>query len=229
MPHKYLKWSFSAIQLLTFFVWVAQALAGQITLGWNPTLTHTDGTAATDLVGYHLYYWQGSTGTPQSINVGNTSTYTLTGLVDGATYSFAVAAYNTSGQESSDSNTVTATISSVNQAPQAVNDTASATTGTPVTITVLANDTDPDGNTLTITSVTQGAHGTVTISGTSVIYTAASGFVGTDSFTYTITDGYGHYATATVTMNVIAGNQPPVASSDTVSIPAGTSSTIAVL
>src|SRR5262245_30126631 len=229
MPHKHLKWSFSAIQLLTFSVWVAQALAGQITLGWNPTLTHTDGTAATDLVGYHLYYWQGSTGTPQSVDVGNTTTYTLTGLVAGATYSFAVAAYDTSGRESGDSNTLTATIPSVNQAPQAVNDTAPATTKTPVTIAVLANDTDPDGNPLTITSVTQAAHGTVTISGTNVIYTPASGFVGTDSFTYAITDGQGGSAIGTVTVNVMAGNQPPVTSSDTISIPAGTSSTIAVL
>jgi hypothetical protein len=229
MPHKHLKLFFSAIQLLIFFVWVAQALAGQLTLAWNATTTHTDGSSATDLAGYHLYYWQGSTGTPQSKDVGNTTTYTLTGLVDGATYSFAVAAYNTTGQESSDSNIITATISSVNQAPQAVNDTASATTGTPVTIAVLANDTDPDGNTLTITSVTQATHGTVTISGTSVIYTPAAGFVGTDSFTYTIADGHGGSATGTVTMNVMAGNQPPVASSDTVSIPVGTSSTIAVL
>src|SRR5215470_6052612 len=117
MPPKHLKWIFSAIQLLIFFGWATQALAGQITLAWNATLTHTDGTPATDLAGYHLYYWQGSTGTPQSKDVGNTTTYTLTGLVDGATYSFAVAAYDTSGKESSDSNTVTATIPSVNQAP----------------------------------------------------------------------------------------------------------------
>jgi hypothetical protein len=102
-------------------------------------------------------------------------------------------------------------------------------TGTPVTIAVLANDTDADGNPLTLTSVTQGTHGTVTISGTSVIYTPAAGFVGTDSFTYTVSDGQGGSAIGTVTVNVLAGDQPPVASSDTVSIPAGTSITIAVL
>jgi hypothetical protein len=219
----------AAMQLLLCLGWMSQALAGQVTLAWNATTTNTNGTPATDLAGYHLYYWQGSTGTPQSLNVGNTTTYTVTGLVESATYSFAVAAYNTSGTESSYSNTVTATIPSSNNAPLASADTTSATTGTPVTIAVLANDTDADGNPLTITSVTQGAHGTVTISGTSVIYTPAAGFVGTDSFAYTITDGQGGSAIGTVTVNVLAPNQPPVASSDTVSIPAGTSITIAVL
>jgi hypothetical protein len=226
---KHAKRIFAAIQLVVCFVWVSQALAGQVTLAWNATTTNTDGTPATDLAGYHLYYWQGSTGTPQNLNVGKTTTYTLTGLVNGATYSFAVAAYNTSGTESSYSNTITATIPSGNNAPLASADTTSATTGTPVTITVLANDTDADGNPLTITSVTQGAHGTVTISGTSVIYTPAAGFVGPDSFTYTIIDGQGASAIATVTVNVMAGDQPPVASTDAVSIPAGTSITIAVL
>ena len=89
--------------------------------------------------------------------MGNTTTYTLTGLVEGATYSFAVAAYNTSGTESSYSNIVTATVPSSNDAPQASTDTSSTTTGTPVTITVLVNDTDADGNPLTITTVTRGS------------------------------------------------------------------------
>ena len=137
--------------LLLLSGWFSPALAGQVQLAWNATTTHTDGTPATDLAGYHLYYWQGSTGTPQNVNVGNTTTYTLTGLVDGGTYSFAVAAYNTSGQESSNSNTITATVPSVNHAPLALADTASATSGTPVTIAVLANDTDPDGNPFTLT------------------------------------------------------------------------------
>ena len=82
-------------------------------------------------------------------------------------------------------------------------DTVSIPVGTSVTIAVLTNDTDPDGNPLTITAVTQGAHGTVTRQTTSVTYTPAATFVGTDSFTYTITDGQGASATATVTVNVL--------------------------
>ena len=56
MPHKHLKLFFSAIQLLIFFGWATQALAGQIKLAWNATTTHTDGTPATDLAKYHVYY-----------------------------------------------------------------------------------------------------------------------------------------------------------------------------
>jgi hypothetical protein len=229
MLPKRLKGIVVATPLLLCLAWVTRAPAGQVQLAWDATTTHTDGTPATDLAGYHLYYWQGNTGTPKSVDVGNTTTYTLTALVDGATYSLAVAAYNTSGVESSYSNTITVTLPSILLPPQANNDTASSTTGTPVSIAVLANDSDPYGYPLTITAVTQGAHGTATISGTSVIYTPAAGFVGTDSFTYTITDGQSGSATATVTVNVMAGNLPPVAVANTVSISAGTSATIAVL
>ena len=68
-------------------------------------------------------------------------------------------------------------------------------------ITVLANDTDPDtGDTRTITAITQGANGTVAITGagTGLTYTPNAGFVGPDTFTYTITDGAGATDTATV-------------------------------
>ena len=192
-----------ATQLLLCLGWVAQALAGQVRLAWDATTTHTDGSPATDLAGYHLYYWQGPSGTRQSVDVGNTTTYTLTGLVDGGTYSLAVAAYDTAGNESADSKTVTVTISSVNHAPLALADTSAATAGTPLSIAVLANDTDLDGNPLTITAVTQGMHGTVTPQNTSVTYTPAATFVGTDRFTYTITDGQGASALATVTVTVL--------------------------
>ena len=48
--------------------------------------------------------------------------------------------------------------------------------------------------------MTQGAHGSVTYNSPSVTYTPAATFVGTDSFTYTVTDGLGASATATVTV-----------------------------
>jgi len=202
MLSKHLKVIFSVTQLLILVVWVAHALAGQAQLTWNAPTTNTDGTPLADLAGYHLYYWQGSTGVPNSVDVGNTTNYTMTGLVAGANYAFAVTAYNTAGNESSDSNTVTLTIPV--SPPVAVADTVSTPAGTPVTIAVLANDTDPNGYPLTIAAATQGAHGSVTISGTTVTYTPAANFLGTDSFTYTITDSLGASASATVTVAVIA-------------------------
>jgi len=208
--------------LLAGSVSLVHAQTGQVSLAWNAPTTHTDGTPATDLAGYALY-WQASTGGTQRVDVGKQTTYTLTGLTGGTTYTVAVTAYNTAGLESSVSNAVTVPV------PLAQPDTVTDAVGTAVTIAVLANDTDPAGQPLTLTSVTQGANGTVTFMTTSVTYTPAAGFVGTDSFTYTITDGQGAYTTGTVTVHVTACTTPPVASADTVAIPAGTSVTVAVL
>jgi CSLREA domain-containing protein len=76
-------------------------------------------------------------------------------------------------------------------------------------IDVLANDTDADGDTLTITAVTQGAHGSVVNNGTNVAYTPNANFFGSDSFTYTISDGHGGSDSATVTVTV-KDSIPPV-------------------
>jgi hypothetical protein len=75
--------------------------------------------------------------------------------------------------------------------------------GTSATIAVFAHDTAVDGNRLTLTAVTQGAHGTVTRQSTSVTYTPETTFVGKDSFTYTIRDSQGASATATVPVTVL--------------------------
>lgn len=76
---------------------------------------------------------------------------------------------------------------------------------------VLANDSDPDGDELTITSATQPNNGEVAIAGDAILYTPAAGFVGTDTFSYTIDDGFGGQATASVTVNVVSPNLPPEA------------------
>ncbi|HYH66804.1 MAG TPA: Ig-like domain-containing protein, partial [Urbifossiella sp.] len=78
------------------------------------------------------------------------------------------------------------------------------------------NDTDADGDTLTVTAVTQGAHGSVALSAGSVAYTPAADFFGTDTFTYTVSDGAGGTSTATVTVTVTAVNDAPVAAGQTV-------------
>jgi hypothetical protein len=88
-------------------------------------------------------------------------------------------------------------------APTATNDSATTSPSTPVTINVLANDSDSDGDTLSITGSTAPAHGTATCT-TTCLYTPASGYTGSDSFTYTISDGHGGTATATVNVTVQA-------------------------
>ena len=103
-----------------------------------------------------------------------------------------------------------------NQDPIANNDTA-ATTGVPIAINVLANDSDPDGDPLSLVSVTTPLNGgTAVINGNGVTYTPPGGFSGIDRFSYTISDGRGGTASALVTINISApANQPPVAVFDT--------------
>jgi hypothetical protein len=95
---------------------------------------------------------------------------------------------------------------SVNDAPDAVNDTATVDEdGGAQTIDVLANDTSIlEGETLIVGSVTQGAHGTVAIAvdGLSVTYTPDPDFAGTDTFLYSVSDGNGGSDFAAVTVTV---------------------------
>lgn len=110
------------------------------------------------------------------------------------------------GTNTSAATTVALTVNNAADAPSALGDSFTAgNDGTSVVLDVLANDTsEPDPTqTLTIISVTQGTSGgTVAIDGTSIRYTAAVGFVGTEAFTYTIQDSDGLTDAATVTMAV---------------------------
>lgn len=91
-----------------------------------------------------------------------------------------------------------------NLAPHAADDNSTTAAGDPVTIDVLANDTDPNGDILTVISVTQPAGGSAAIiGGSSVTYTPNTNFSGTDSFTYTISDGNGGQATGNVSVTVV--------------------------
>jgi hypothetical protein len=117
------------------------------------------------------------------------------------------------GNGGSDSATVNVTINNVNDNPDAVDDAATVDKDSgPNTIDVLANDSylpDPP-ETLTITGVTQGTHGTVANNGTSVTYTPEADYSGPDSFNYTISDGNGGSDTATVNVTVEATPEPGI-------------------
>ncbi|MFO0727445.1 MAG: Ig-like domain-containing protein [Myxococcota bacterium] len=94
-------------------------------------------------------------------------------------------------------------VRAVNDAPIAVPDLADSDPGVAFEVPVLANDSDPDGDPLILVGATTPAHGTASLGpGGTVTYTAAAGFVGTDTFRYTISDGHGGTATATVTVTV---------------------------
>ncbi|MGI3171604.1 Ig-like domain-containing protein, partial [Pseudooceanicola sp. C21-150M6] len=128
-----------------------------------------------------------------------------------------------------DTATVTVTVNDVNDAPTAVDDTADTDEDTPVTIDVLANDTDPDGDPLTIASVEQPANGTVEIVDGKLVYTPDENFNGEDTITYTVTDPDGNTSTATVVVTVDPVNDAPDAVDDTAETDEDTPVTIDVL
>jgi Concanavalin A-like lectin/glucanases superfamily/Bacterial Ig domain len=92
----------------------------------------------------------------------------------------------------------------VNRAPVAKDDFATTSGTTAVIIRVLANDSDPDGNPLTIASITQPAiGGTATVNADQTItFKPTAGFSGVATFTYVIKDGFGGIASATVSVHV---------------------------
>jgi hypothetical protein len=115
----------------------------------------------------------------------------------------------------------TGTTAPTNTAPVANTDSNFTTPqGTQLVIaaaSLLANDTDADGDTLTITGAGLGVNGTAAwISNTqSVTFTPTAGYTGPASFTYAISDGHGGTATGTVSLTVTASsNNAPVATSD---------------
>jgi hypothetical protein len=92
----------------------------------------------------------------------------------------------------------------VNFAPVANADAVNLLSGATVTIAVLANDTDANGDMLTLSSVTAPLHGTTTKVGNNVVYTANAAYVGADTFTYIVNDGHGATAVGTVNVTVVA-------------------------
>ena len=124
-----------------------------------------------------------------------------------------------------------------NRPPDAVNDVATTGFETPVLVSVLANDTDSDGDLLTIASATKPAHGTLRVVGSRIDYTPDTGFEGIDAFSYTVADGRGGTDTAGVIVTVgspnlpppPSTNRPPVAADDVVATAFETAVTIDVL
>ncbi|MFO0871044.1 MAG: cadherin-like domain-containing protein [Pirellulales bacterium] len=99
--------------------------------------------------------------------------------------------------------TVVVRIAGQNDPPVAVDDTVRTPMGTPVTISVLANDTDPNGDPLAVILLDPPANGTAVVNPDGTItFTPAPGFEGTTSFRYLAEDGRGGSTIATVTVEV---------------------------
>jgi Bacterial Ig domain/RTX calcium-binding nonapeptide repeat (4 copies)/Divergent InlB B-repeat domain len=95
-----------------------------------------------------------------------------------------------------------------NRPPNAVDDALLATEDTPSSLNVLANDSDPDGDPVSFVGATAGSHGAVNCVSGVCTYTPAADYNGTDSFTYTISDGRGASDVGTVNVTVDPVDEP---------------------
>ena len=158
-----------------------------------------------------------STGTATPNGPGTAVVYTPPANFTGqATINYTIS----DGNGGTDSATVTVTVTNENDAPVANDDTASvAEDSSNNQIDVLANDTDPDGDSLTVQSASAST-GTATPNGpgTAVVYTPPANFTGQATINYTISDGNGGTDSATVTVTVTNENDAPVANDDTASV-----------
>ena len=119
------------------------------------------------------------------------------------------------GHGGTDSATIAITVTPVNDPPDAVVDVATVLEDSiDNEIDVLVNDVDPDGDAITITSITQPLHGTSSYTSDYVYYTPDTDYTGSDSFSYTISDGNGGTDSAIVQITVGGTNDPPIANAD---------------
>lgn len=163
----------------------------------------------------------GQLGSPELSNSNTNVTYTSASKRTGADL-LTYVIHDGQGMEASGQ----ITISLANLSPVTASDTISTPRNTPKTFDPRANDTDPGGDSFTITSVSTPAHGTVTnLAGTSVYYYPTANYYGPDSFTYTVTDIDGGSSSGVVNVNVTYGSSPPIANADTESTVLNTAKT----
>ena len=144
-------------------------------------------------------------------NKSGTATITLKIHDDGGTAN--------GGVNESATQSFTISVNPVNDDPVANDDSATIDEDTNAVVNVLANDSDVDGDSLDVTSFTQPSEGTVTKDPDGKLrYVPNNNFNGTNSFSYTVSDGHGGTDSATVTVSVTAVNDAPVANDDSRSI-----------
>jgi len=105
----------------------------------------------------------------------------------------------------------TVTVDVLNTDPVCFPESATTVCGVPVDIAVLANDSDIDGDELTVVSVSGGSFGSSSISHKMIRYEPSGSFCGDDILSYTVSDGYGGKGSASVTVHVIDPDPPSFA------------------
>ncbi|MGN7161565.1 cadherin-like domain-containing protein [Sphingomonas sp. SAFR-052] len=198
--------------------------------GGTLSVTQINGTAITTTAPVTI------TGGVVSLNADGRLTFTPTANFNGSpTFTYTVS----DGQGGTATATVTGTVTAVNDAPVATNDSFTTAEDTAVTVTVRANDRDVDGDALTVTQINGTAitttapvavtGGVVSLNATGdLVFTPTANFNGSPSFTYTVSDGKGGTATATVNGTVTAVNDAPVNTLPASVAPVGQGTAVAI-
>ena len=155
-------------------------------------------------------YTDTAAGSPATTSASGNVSAALTGLLPHTTYHFRARAAGGLGNATG----VDKTFITLNNLPVANADSAVVLPGATASIDVLSNDTDADGDALTITTtapVSPLTAGTVAITANQVVFTAKDTFTGTATVNYTIKDGFG--GTATATLTITAGGTPSLTTS----------------
>jgi hypothetical protein len=183
-------------------------------VSFDVTVTNNDSSACPEatlaLAGTVPDGWQSDIETPAftlAPGANATTRLTVTSLTTAADgfYPVEVMAVDQSNASYTATDTVTYVVATTDQPPVAVDDSETTLAETPVTINVLSNDSDPDGDPLTVIAIDQPSNGSIQFNASgNVTYVPAPGFNGTEAFAYTISDGQA-IASAMVAINVKKG------------------------
>src|SRR5437773_8210164 len=135
--------------------------APSVTMAWNPN-------SEPAVSGYKVSYGEASGNYSQTLDLGNATNATVSALVQGHTYYFAVSAYNASAVESDFSNEVKYTVPVGNSPPTANNISLATAEDTPTNMVLSGGD--PDGDPLTYTVVKNPRHGTLSGQSPRLVY-----------------------------------------------------------
>ena len=210
------RFGFIVALVLTLFLSSQNVYSADVTLAWNPNCEE-------DLAGYRIFCREEGRGYDYNnpaweaqldeLENANEPSCTINNLDDETTYYLVARAFDTSSNESGDSNEVCYELLE-NVAPTAGEQSITTLEDTSVNITLTATDNDEDP--LTYTVVTQPSHGTLSGTAPNLAYLPQANYHGFDTFAFKANDGQSDSNIATVSVTLISVNDTPVANDHSV-------------